>query len=71
MLNDVLIGEINSLIEEAIVHGGDSGGAYFNNEEDLIKAMKRFLRMSGLDKDYGIMNEVGWLRFYKKSNIVE
>ena len=71
MSNDVLINKINSMIKEAIEHGGDSGGAYFSNEEALTREMKYFLRWSGLDKDYGIMNEEGMLRFYKKSHIVE
>jgi hypothetical protein len=71
MSDSVLIERINIIIKEAIEHGGDSGGAYFSNSEVLIKEMKYFLRWTGFDKDYGIMNEDGWIRFYKKSHIVE
>lgn len=71
MSDDVLIQRINGIIKEAIEHGGDSGGAYFSNGEGLIKEMKYFLRWSGLDKNYGIMDEDGWVKFYKKSHIVE
>lgn len=71
MSEKVLIERINSMIDQAIVHGGDAGGAYFSNREGLINSMKYFLAWSGLGKDYGIIDEDGFLKFYKKSNIVE
>lgn len=71
MSDDVLIERINSMIDEAIQHGGDSGGAYFCNRDGLVNSMKYFLNWSGLKNNYGIMDENGWLRFYKKSDIVE
>lgn len=71
MSQDILIEKLNSIISEAIAHGGDSGGAYFSNEEALIREMKQFLRWYGLHENYGIMNENGLLRFYNKSHIVE
>ena len=71
MKEEVLIQKLNAIIKEAIEHGGDSGGAYFSNTEALILEMKYFLRWYGLDKNFGIMDENGWLRFYKKSDILE
>lgn len=62
---------VNDIIEEAIEHGGDSGGAYCTNTEGLVKAMKRFLNWCGYKDRIGIMNEDGILRFYRKSDIVE
>lgn len=67
----LLLVYINKIINEAIDHGGDSGGAYYCNREGLIKEMSDLLRWTGLNKEYGIMDEGGRLRFYKKSNIVE
>lgn len=71
MRYDCLVKKINSMLDEAISHGGDSGGAYYSNRDGLIKEMRDFLKWSGLDKMFGIMDEGGVLRFYKKSNIVE
>lgn len=70
MNHDRLIERVNKIITEAIEHGGDSGGAYFSNRDGLIHEMKRFLNWTGLDREYGIMDENGWIRFYKKSDIV-
>jgi hypothetical protein len=63
--------KINRIIAEAIEHGGDCGGAYFSNRDGLVDEMKDFLCWAGLDKDYGIMDDGGWIKFYKKSDIVE
>ena len=41
---------LNKIIEEAIIHGGDNGGAYFINQEKLIFEIKQFLNWTGLDK---------------------
>lgn len=70
-IDDSFIEKINKIIAEAIEHGGDSGGAYFSNKDGLVAEMRFFLRWSGLDNFYGIMDEDGWIRFYKKSSIVE
>ena len=67
----LLLRYMNNIIAEAIEHGGDSGGAYFSNRDGLIVSMKFFLNWSGLGKDYGIIDEDGFLKFYKKSDIVE
>lgn len=67
----LLLRYMNNIIAEAIEHGGDSGGAYYSNRDGLIKEMHYFLRWAGFDKEYGIMDEGGILRFYKKEHIVE
>ncbi len=40
----------NEIIEQAIIHGGDTGGAYCCNEEELLKVISRFLSWMGLDE---------------------
>lgn len=62
---------LNRMIHEAIIHGGDHGGAYFINNEALIKEMRYYLNWTGLNKTVGIMDEDGWVRFYIKSDIAE
>lgn len=48
---------LNKIIEEAITHGGDDGGAYFINQEKLISEIKRFLKWTGLDKHLVVYND--------------
>ena len=55
---------LNKIIEEAIIHGGDYGGAYFINQGKLIFEIKQFLKWTGLDEyliiyedDYPILLE--------------
>ena len=67
----VHIERLNRIIHEAIIHGGDSGGAYFINDEGLTKEMRYYLNWTGLKETVGIMNEEGWIRFYLKSDIAE
>ena len=42
---------LNDIIFEAVTHGGDSGGPYFSNQEDLEKTINNFLIWAGLEKD--------------------
>lgn len=74
---DDLCERVNKIIKEAIIHGGDSGGAYYDNYEGLMKAMTEFLEHYKLD-GYVIIDETGCgpneLRFAKKAkakNIIE
>jgi hypothetical protein len=67
----LLLRYMNNIIAEAIEHGGDSGGAYYSNRDGLIMEMSNLLRWAGFNKEYGIMDEGGILRFYKKEHIVE
>lgn len=67
----LMLGYMNNIIAEAIEHGGDSGGAYYSNRDRLIKAMHNLLSWASIEKEYGIMDENGMLRFYKKEHIVE
>ena len=48
---------LNKIIEEAITHGGDDGGAYFINQDNLITEIKAFLRWTGLDKYLIVYND--------------
>ena len=48
---------LNKIIEEAIVHGGDDGGAYFINQEKLIFEIKSFLNWTGLNEYLVVYND--------------
>lgn len=39
---------LNKLIDEAILHGGDGGGAYLTNREGLEKAIDNYLDAMGI-----------------------
>lgn len=39
------IDQLNIVIKEAIDHGGDDGGAYFCNKENLIKEMRKLIEI--------------------------
>lgn len=43
---------INSIIHEAIYHGGDMGGAYFSNARDLNEVVIDWLKLRGIDDKY-------------------
>ena len=47
---------INRLITEAINHGGDPGGPYFSNPEDLRSVINDFLIVNKL-QDHYFVNE--------------
>ena len=47
-----LVEDLNSLIKEAIDHGGDSGGPYYSNPDDLINATNKILKTLELDNEY-------------------
>lgn len=38
-----IIKYLNNVLTEAIYHGGDGGGAYFSNEEALLKSLNELL----------------------------
>lgn len=40
---EIFIEFLNKIIEEAIFHGGDPGGAYYCNKEGLIKSIEQML----------------------------
>ena len=48
MVNDVsalrnIVNFINTIVIEAVEHGGDSGGPYFTNEKDLVASLRSFI----------------------------
>ena len=53
MTQEDLVKHINRIIQEAIEHGGDDGGAYFCNAEGLKESMEAFKQAAKLD-DYTI-----------------
>lgn len=42
------VDSLNKLIDEAIIHGGDGGGAYLTNRERLEEAINDYLDVTGL-----------------------
>lgn len=54
MISDYEIKLINKIIFEAIIHGGDSGGPYFTNEDDLISAINKLLDVECMMDKYEI-----------------
>ncbi len=40
---------LNNLIYESVEHGGDSGGAYYSNIEDILKAINEYLKFFHLE----------------------
>ena len=43
---------VNQMIEEAVMHGGDSGGAYFTNGKKLNDAVLEWLKTRNLSEYY-------------------
>lgn len=43
---------INKLIFESIIHGGDSGGPYCVNEEELLNAINKWIARVHLSDKY-------------------
>lgn len=40
---------LNNLIYESVKHGGDSGGAYYSNTENILKAINEYLKFFHLE----------------------
>lgn len=53
---DYLCDKINDLIVEAVKHGGDAGGPYFSNQNDLIVSIENLLYCLNIHKDTIIYN---------------
>lgn len=47
---------INRIVGEAVWHGADCGGAYYQNEESLLKALNDWIRHKSLYDEYEIHN---------------
>ena len=61
----ILTDYINKIIREAIDHGGDLGGPYFSNGEDLHNAMRSLKTWLSL-KDYIICGDKKDYMYYAK-----
>ena len=46
---------INNIIANAIIHGGDWGGPYDSNLENLVTAVNNWLREKGLKDSYHVV----------------
>ena len=42
---------LNNLIYESVEHGGDAGGAYYSNTENILKAINEYLKFFHLEDD--------------------
>ena len=49
---DTTIYLLNQLINEAVCHGGDSGGAYWQNKNSLVDSINTLLKSMDMDKEY-------------------
>ena len=68
-----LVDLINNIIDEAIIHGGDSGGAYCRNSKDLLEILKKALVFFELseyeidqDKEYEDEEVGGFMKIVHK-----
>lgn len=52
--SETIIKLLNNVIEEAVKHGGDSGGPYLQNQYGLIVAVSNFLNCINLSHDYEV-----------------
>ena len=52
---EILAQYINEIVEAAVMHGGDLGGAYMSNPEGLYAILDRFRRWAGLN-DYAVVH---------------
>ena len=50
LCESVMMEYINEIIEEAVIHGGDSGGAYCINMDNLVSKMRAFRTWAGLEE---------------------
>lgn len=50
LCKSVMMSYINEIIEEAVIHGGDTGGAYFINMDGLLSKMRNFRTWAGLEE---------------------
>ena len=49
---DTKIYLLNQIINDAVCHGADSGGAYWQNKNGLVDSVSTLLKSMGMDKEY-------------------
>ena len=58
---------LNNLIYESVEHGGDAGGAYYSNTENVLKAINEYLKFFHLEDSCVIKTKTepneDWLSF--------
>lgn len=63
---------INSIIEEAITHGGDPGGPYFINRSSLQEAIVKWLNFRNIKNKSIFFEESHYKKnYYKLSNEIQ
>ena len=48
---------LNNLIYESVKHCGDSGGAYYSNTENILKAINEYLKFFHLEDSCVVKNK--------------
>ena len=64
MKDEDIVKALNFLIEEAVCDGADSGGAYNQNEHDLIESINTVLNTLGLQDKYEVARHTDCLRYW-------
>ena len=58
---------LNNLIYESVEHGGDAGGAYYSNTENVLKAINEYLKFFHLEDSCVVKTKTepneDWLSF--------
>lgn len=67
MKDEDIVKALNLLIEEAVCDGGDAGGAYHQNQHDLVESINIVLDTLGLQNKYEVAKHTGyayWSNYY-------
>ena len=55
---------MNDVLEQAVAHGADQGGAYSQNEENLIAAVNNWLKFRDLEGVFVLANVIVNFRLF-------
>lgn len=61
---------INNIIYESVRHGGDAGGAYYSNTNEVLSAIQNWLNFHNLNEIYEIEYKEPYTEFKGYYNIV-
>lgn len=48
---------VNELVDAAVNHGGDIGGAYYSDLEEVQRALENWINVRGLSSKFALMND--------------
>lgn len=57
---------INRMIEEAIFHGGDLGGPYYSNEDNLRQFIQEWLKFKNINNFYHVLTKGSGILYIAK-----